>query len=241
MKKENSRKVNFDKLYSIMILIGVAMLVLAVLPFSGLFQNSAGKMLLTENLLENILIALGSGIITSTLVAYFIDKNNRKILIENNTRMIRNILVGLYDIIKEYNSNEEESHKLKDFTDIEFLTNILESCEASIPLGIGFYSIEEVLILKKIVYWSKSVIEHFNDNNIIDFYERYEEVFKIVVDFEFKDGPYSEEDKIEKICRDNNLAYSEKIEKVIGESIYLYKKFNVACSEFIEEFSYLNE
>ncbi len=240
MKRNDEGKNKIEKLYFIMFFIGCIMLLIAVLPVLSVVEDNNVRLFLTGELFNNILVSLSCGFIASTLVAYFIDKNNRRILDENNIRMKRNILIDVNDSIREYNNNNIESHRMNDFIKIDFVSNISESCEASIPLGIGFYSINEVLILKKVVYWSKAIVKHFDDNNLVDFYKKYEKVFSVVVTFEFKDGPYSEESSIEQICIDNNLDYDDKVKSVIGETVYLFKKFNVACSEFSEEFSYLN-
>ncbi len=240
MKRDDVEKIKLYKLYFIMFFIGCIMLLIATLPVLDVIKDNNLRLFLTGNLFNDILVSLSCGFIASTLVAYFIDKNNRRILEENNIRMKRNILIDLNDYIREYNNNHIESHRMNDFIRVDFLANILESCEESIPLGIGFYSIDEVLILKKIAYWAKAIVKHFEDNNLVEFYEKYEKVFSIVVTFEFKDGPYSEDYSIERICKDNNLDYNDDVKSVIGETIYLFKKFNVACGEFSEEFSYLN-
>lgn len=57
-------------LYIIMILLGFAFIAFAVCPILSVLDGSAAGEFLSDDLFNNILISLGCGIITSTLVVY---------------------------------------------------------------------------------------------------------------------------------------------------------------------------
>lgn len=82
--------------------------------------------------------------------------------------------------------------------------------------------------------------EILEKQNIYELYEKYKDVFLLVVNFNFEHGPYSEEDKIKEICRKLNLDISEIDLCKIGETVYFYHLQKNTCKQFLDTFSSLN-
>lgn len=213
-----------------------------VMGFFGLALTTfAAFALSADEILKNILISLGCGIITSTLVSFLIEHSNWRIERERSRKMKKNILNDLLEIIKKYCDEDFDFIKIEQFIKSDLLSEISSSCEIYIPMGIQFYDDEELKTLKSLYYSSKSLLELMQKESTRELHSKYERVFLKAVNWNFEHGPYSEEDKIKEMCKILKLALSNKEACQIGETVFLYKKQNFEFKESLEKFKYLLE
>lgn len=228
-------------LYIIMAFIGFAFIAFAVCPILTALDGSVIGMLLTDDIFNNIIISLGCGIITSTLVSFFIEYSNRNIERERSMKMKKNILNDLLEIIKNYNDEDFEFIKIEQLIKSNLLTEISSSCELYIPMGIQFYDDEELKALKSLYYSSKSLYELMQQESTLELYAAYEGIFSEAVNWSFEHGPYSEEENIKNLCRILKLAISDIQACKIGETLYFYKLQNYTFKKSLDKFKYLLE
>lgn len=228
-------------LYLIIGFIGLSFIAFAVWPIWGILKGSTIGILLTSELFNNIIISLGCGIVTSTLVSFFIEYSNHNIERERSMKMKKNILNDLLETIKNFCDEDFDFLKIERIIKTDLLTEISNSCELYIPMGIQFYDDEELKALKSLYYSSKSLHELIQQESTIELYISYEGVFLEAVNWDFEHGPYSEEYKIKELCRNLKISISDREACKIGEIVYLYQLQNMNFKKFLEQFKYLLE
>lgn len=228
------------KLYILMVIIGLLLILLAILPMVYIFEATPIGLVLSDDMFNNVLISLGCGIITSTLVSFYIERSNRQIVEEHSMKMKENILNDLIESVKHYSDEDFDFIKIENMIEGSFLKKITHLCDSYIPMGIQFYNDRELESLQKLHYSAMDLCEILEKQNIYELYEKYKDVFLLVVNFNFEHGPYSEEDKIKEICRKLNLDISEIDLCKIGETVYFYHLQKNTCKQFLDTFSSLN-
>lgn len=225
------------KLYIIMVIIGITLILFAIMPIVFIIENNAIGTILTNDMFNNILISLGCGVITSTLVSFYIERSNRFIVEEHGVKMKRNILNDLIETVKNYSDEDFDFIKIENMIKSDFLKEIIHLCESYIPMGMQFYSDVELKTLKELYHSSISLYNILQEENILELYKKYKDIFSEAVNYKFEYGPYSEEEKIKRICKVLRLSVNEKELCNIGESIYLYHLQNNAYNKFLDIFS----
>lgn len=226
------------KIYVFMMLLGLALILLAIMPIIGIGNRSL-EIILTSDMLNNILISLGCGIITSTLVSFYIERSNKILDEKHSTKMKRNILNDLIETVEYYSDEDFDFIKIEKMIMSDFLKEVVKSCEMYIPMGIQFYTDEELKIIKQLYHNSLSIISILKEQDIYNLYNKYSEVFSEAVNFKFAHGPYSEEEKMKRVCRALELDYIDSELCKIGEVVFLYHIQNESYKRFLSVFSYL--
>lgn len=221
-----------------MVLIGIALILLSIIPTVPMIENSTLGTILSNEMFNNILISLGCGILTSTLVSFLIERSNRIISEEHSIKMKRNILNDLIETVKNYSDEDFDFIKIKNMIESDFLKEIIHSCETYIPMGIQFYDDVELKTLKELYYASMSLYNVLQQQNIPRLYRKYEDVFSQAVNLDFEYGPYSEGENIKRFCETFNLNVCDEDISKIGESIYLYHLQKNTYRKFLNTFSY---
>lgn len=226
-------------LYITMAVIGLAFIAFAVCPILTILRSSAIGELLTNDLFNNILISLGCGIITSTIVSFFLERSNWTIEKNHSRKMKENILSDLLDTVKNYNDENFDFLKIEMCFTTDLLAEISKSCELYIPMGIQFYDAPELKALKNLYFSSKSLLELMQQEESLKLYTAYHDIFYEAVNWKFAHGPYGEEENIKKLCYVLNYNISTMQACKIGEIIFFYKLQNLSFTKFLSIFEYL--
>lgn len=228
-------------LYISMGFIGLSFILFAICPIILILDNNNLISFLTNDMLNNIMISLGCGVITSTIVSYFIELSNLKLTRDHGIKMKKNILSDLLEIIKNYNDEDFEFIKIEQLIKSNLLTEISSSCEIYIPMGIQFYNVEELKALKRLYYSSKSLHEIIQQESILELYTKYEDIFTKAVNWNFEHDPYRVEHKIIELCGVLKLEISLINACKIRETVFFYKQLNYEFKELLDKFKYLLE
>lgn len=124
------------KLYILMVIIGLLLILLAILPMVYIFEATPIGLVLSDDMFNNVLISLGCGIITSTLVSFYIERSNRQIVEEHSMKMKENILNDLIESVKHYSDEDFDFIKIENMIEGSFLKKITHLCDLYIPMGI---------------------------------------------------------------------------------------------------------
>ena len=234
----DKHKILIKKTYVVIGLTGVFLLLIAVLPIWKIVQEKY-YVILSNDSMNNILISLGCGLITSVIVTMLCEKANERVNIKQKELMKSNILMDFNELIDFYFNDGLECINFKNILNNDFFVYANVKINQYILLGIMFYNEDEFRYLNNLQGYSNSLCETIRENNIKKLYDEYSEVFDDALGWDFFMGPYSNENKVFKICNALKKPISTINADKILEFVFVYLKYTKYIKDFQKVFKYI--
>ncbi|NFI03473.1 hypothetical protein FC959_03485 [Clostridium botulinum] len=238
MKRCDKNKILIKKTYVVIGALGIFLLLIAVLPLWKIVQEKY-CVILSNDMLNNILISLGSGLITSVIVTMLCEQANERVNIKQKELMKSNILMDFTELINFYFNDELEYINLKNVLNNDFFANANVKINQYILLGIMFYNEDEFRYLNNLQGYSNNLCETIRENNIKNLYDEYSEIFDDALGWDFSMRLYSNEKKIFKICKVLKKPISTINACKISEFIFIYLTYIKYIKDFQNVFNYI--
>lgn len=238
MNLNNLKKI-IKNTYTILMILGISMLSLAILPVWKIMNNTYYILLLTNEILNNILISLGCGLITSVIVTMLCERANERRKIEEKELMKSNILMDFNELINYYFEGDFEYVTLRNILESKFIFEANDKIQQYLLLGIMFYNPEEFKYLNLLQGYSESLCRTIKMNDIKKLYDEYSEVFDEAVLWDYTMGPYSNEQKVFKVCSELRKSISTINADNILEFVCVYLMYRNYIKKFKNVFNYI--
>lgn len=233
-----THKTLIKKTYIIISFMGIILLLVAILPTWKIIKEKY-CIILTNDTLNNILISLGCGLITSVIVTMLCEQANERVNIKQKELMKSNILMDFTELINYYFNEGLEYINLKNVINNDFFVDANDKINQYILLGIMFYNEEEFRYLNNLQGYSNSLCETIKENNIKNLYDEYSEIFEDALGWDFSMGPYSNEKKVFKICNILGKPISTiNVDKIL-EFVFVYLMYTKYIKDFQKVFNYI--
>lgn len=231
-------KTLIKKTYVVIGLIGIFLLLIAVLSIWKIVEEKYYE-ILSNDTLNNILISLGCGLITSVIVTMLCEQANERANIKQKELMKSNILMDFTELINFYFNDGLECINLKNILNNDFFVCMNAKINHYILLGMMFYNEDEFRYLNNLQGYSNSLCQTMRENNIKKLYDEYSEIFDDALGWNFSMGLYSNEKKVFKICNILKKSISTINADKILEFVFVYLKYTKYIKDFQKVFNYI--
>lgn len=218
------RKVYQLNIYIIIIILGISSILFGVFPC--IIENTLSPIISSDSF-NNIMLGLGTGLITSAVATYLIEKSNLRIK-ENENRIIKeNIVYELNSYVK-YILEEKELMIFEKIMNENNLFDIINKCENCLILGITFYNKNELDILQNLHGSSKTIKRHIEECQIRKLYNQYENLFKYSILENKNFNPFIIENQLKE-----SIEIRKNIIRINQQDLYEIAVFHSACINYI--------
>ena len=166
------------KIYIIVIFCGLILFLYAELPIIKYFQSIS--FILTNKVLNDFLIALGTGMIGSSLTALLIDRSHEKQNAVISNMMKRQILYDMLLNLRYWINSDDPIEIFEKRHDNEYIDERITECQRSLNFAIPFLSSDEYQAISTILVM---ICKNYMKKNIIYITKIYMKFYFIIILF----------------------------------------------------------
>lgn len=214
---------NKNKLYLRLLSVGVLLNLIAIGLSCRIISLKVVTVLNNETF-RNVCIAIGSGLMTSVLVAYLCEKNGEKMKRQEQEEVKRNILVELKKDFSIYFGDECTPPSMELLAGSYYIIQMEPELQHYVVMGIKYCNTKELRYLIKTHGFFLQLKELMLNKNLKGLYERNEDVFNEVVNWDFTVESDANERRLQSMCSNLEDSLSESDAKTIVEFIDLIMK-----------------
>lgn len=167
------------KIYIIVIFCGLILFLYAELPIIKYFQSIS--FILTNKVLNDFLIALGTGMIGSSLTALLIDRSHEKQNAVISNMMKRQILYDMLLNLRYWINSDDPIKIFEKRHDNEYIDERITECQRSLNFAIPFLSSDEYQAISTIEIQLKNISNDMQKLHEKEHYLHYKDIYEILL------------------------------------------------------------
>ena len=167
------------KIYIIVIFCGLILFLYAELPIIKYLQSIS--FILTNKVLNDLLIALGTGMIGSSLTALLIDRSHEKQNTIISNMMKRQILYDMLLNLRYWINSDDPIEIFEKRHNNEYIDERIIECQRSLNFAIPFLSSDEYEAISTIEIQLKNISNDMQQLHEKEHYLHYKEIYEILL------------------------------------------------------------